>query len=209
MRNTTIALVLTLSASTVFASTHEQVLAQVDALVAADTYEKAFNCNQNSMTEDKACWGGECSQYMIASHISSCGSMTTISTTDGEESGEQQINKVLYNQLKGNPLRFFNDSNKYKDSSLEWTSAQAMKIDYMGAKRNALKVTGTIELCYDESEEEIPGEEYPLRGQNCSRGPVQVMIIQGVPFLARVPSMNFDVDGFTVTQSLIDFSGKQ
>lgn len=207
----TIALALALITSSTFAASHEQVLTQVDVLLANDSYEAAFSCGQRATKLDQTCWGNECQVSYIDSEVSTCGAVTTITTSgdsDDDEASVMQFNKAMYVQLKGNPLRILDQSSdKFKDLGLEWVSAKALKVSHLGIMRNALEVTGTIEICIEEGEVE-PQEGKKADG-NCVRGPVKAVIVQGVPFIAKIPLIDVNVDGFTISQNLIEFSRKE
>jgi hypothetical protein len=206
----TIALALALITTSTFASSHEKVLKQVDVLLAKDSYEAAFKCGQRATKLDQTCWDNECQVSYIDSEVTTCGAVTTIATAgegDDGEASEMQFNKAIYLQLKGNPLRILEQSsNKFKDMGLEWTSAKALKVSHLGVSRNALEVTGKIEICIEE------GEVDPNEGKKtevCTFGPVKVVIVQGVPFIAKIPLINMSVDRFSVSQNLIEFSRKE
>ena len=195
-----------LTSITAGASSNEKILKQVDALLASDTYENAFHCQDHAILKDQACWDGQCNEYKNTNEVTSCGVVTTIrqSSEGDDETSEQTVTKQLYNQFKGNPLRMFSGE-KFNESGVEWTSVKAVKIQYLGAKRNALQVGGTVEVCIEESE--IPGEEN--KSEQCVRGPISITIVQGVPFLARVSNTAVNIDGLSVNQNLVEFSRKE
>jgi len=210
MKKMTIGLALTLITTNLFASTHQEILKQVDLLVARDSYEKAFACGEKALRLERACWENECNDTHIESQITTCGKLTTITTVgdaEEDESYETQFTKALYIKLKGNPLRILEDTtHKFKDSGLNWVAAQHLKLNYMGAMRKALRITGSVEICIEDGE--IP-KVSSKNLEECTRAPIEVVVVEGVPFLAKIPSINISIDGFTINQNLIEFSGKE
>lgn len=195
-----------LTTVTAGASSNEKILKQVDALLAQDNYENAFHCQDQATMRDNNCWDGQCSEFKNYNEVTSCGAVTTIrqSAEGDDEVTEQVVTKQEYIQSKGNPLRMFSGE-KFTDSGIEWTGVESIKVQYLGAKRNAIKVKGTVEVCMEESE--VAGEEN--KSEECFRGPMSVTIVQGVPFLARISNLTLNLDGFSVNQNLVEFSRKE
>ncbi len=189
------------------AQANEKILRQVDAMLAKDTYDNAFHCQDRAVLNDNVCWDGQCQEQKAVNEVTSCGEVTTIlqSFEGDEETSEQVFDRSTYNHFKGNPLRMFGETKMFEDGGVEWTSVQSLKVQYLGAKRNALKVNGTIEVCIEEAE--IPGQEN--KSGECTRGPISLTIVQGVPFLARISNTSLDLQGFIVNQNLVEFSRKE
>lgn len=192
-----IALALALTTTNALANS-EAILKKVDAFLANDTYSAAFACG------DKATLSTSLGDYQGVSQemeVTKCGAVTEIRTTDGEDVWTLAFNAEAYNAIKGNPLRIAEEEGFSKgrfSEDLEWTSATAFQMDYLGAKRNALKVTGKGEVClFDED-----GNE------DCQEGQVVAYVVQGVPMLARMSSLSILVPQFGawVTQNVSAFS---
>lgn len=174
---------------TVFAlvlSTHavagEEVLQKVDRLLAKDTYAAAFKCGDSAQEKSQSRFGAEVYDYETVTYVKECGAVTVIeSRDDGDDEQDvwsQTITAAQYKAGAGNPLRIFDSESgmRIQDSRFDWESATALKINYLGKKRNALVVKGRGEVCFDE------GEAFA----ECAQAEISVTIVQGVPFLARM-----------------------
>lgn len=182
------------------ASNHEKILKQIDALVAKDSYEEAFHCKDAATKEDYTCWGPNCETFVNYSEVVSCGSSATILHTSEDESEETIISKQDYQAAKGNPMRMIKKLKSFNEEQFELISSKAVKVNYLGLTRNALKIEGTAELCFEE--EEIP----EATTENCVQVPLTFVIVQGVPFIAKISSLNINAGDFIVNQNVVEFS---
>lgn len=195
----TIALLTALISTSAIADS-EQVMRKVDAFLAKDTYAAALKCG------DKAVHGmsAEKSEEFQTLEVTKCGAETEITISLGEDSFTVEFDAVGYNALRGNPLRLYTlgegVAKKRLTDTFEWLSATPEVVTYLGKKRNALLVKGRGEICIEEDN----------GAESCEMGAVHARVVQGVPLLARIPMMSFQLPQFEMTlkQEIIKFSRK-
>lgn len=171
------------------------VMMQVDQFLAQDSYAEAFKCGDEAETESNHSYDPSdisLTHYLVAE----CGSLTQIDIIDVEGVETQYLDKDYYDSVAGNPLRMFQAEKLvqgFMEDEFNWVSATPVHIDYLGAKRKALKVLGEGEACViaEEGEKKVKTEEcYPFS--------TQITIVQDVPFLARLATIELDIPDFAL-----------
>jgi hypothetical protein len=190
-------LALTLSFNSLATSKVGDVLMQVDALLANDSFEDAFKCGDYSeyvsIDEDGRSSLGQ-------SEVENCSyNQVTIRWNNEEESETDVITRSEYLKAKGNPLRIFSTEKLLGGNNFfNWISATPLQVFHLNQYRRALEVTGFTDLCVQSDQEEV-----------CYKVELKITIVQGVPALARVLKTEVTLNGQRNFEALLqNFSRK-
>lgn len=177
----------------------QDILTKVDRFLAADTYEEAFKCDDEA--EFKTAVKGDKEPTFYHQTVIDCGEVTQIETNFSNEDTVEtlEIDRAFYQLVNGNPLRITLSKKMFKHNLQEeiiWTSAQAIKVNYLGAKRNALKLIGNGVFCDDQDP------------SFCTDFSIELKVVQGVPYLARLADINLNTLGLDISTRLNYFNRK-
>lgn len=196
MKHTLAALIFSLTAT--FAHANEKILRQVDAFLGNPSFDAAFSCGDKVTHRNTVKWEDYHYVDLYQSEVTACGEVAQITEYYDDENSVSTIDRAAYEAAKGNPLRLYSGERgvKIQQENFSWTQAKKINLNYLGKRRQGMRVTGVGEICIETSEK-----------ADCFAAQLSLVIVRGLPFLATMGQIEVNSPelALKLDSSVIDF----